>query len=106
MLRKLTNVFTIDEDSYISTDVVFIVGEKKYALSLGKNIAHQELERMESELNYKLGFAENIKKKLSNEKFINKAPTHIIEVEKKKLSDAEIAIQSIKESIERLKLIL
>ena len=106
LLRKLTNVFTIDEDSYISTDVVFIVGEKKYALSLGKNIAHQELERMESELNYKLGFAENIKKKLSNEKFINKAPTHIIEVEKKKLSDAEIAIQSIKESIERLKLIL
>ena len=106
LLVKLTNVFIVEEDNSISTDVVFIVGGRKYALSLGKNIAYQELERMENELNYKLGFVESIKKKLNNEKFINKAPAQVVEVERKKLSDAEKTIQSLRESIEQLKQML
>ncbi|CDE62798.1 valyl-tRNA synthetase [Parabacteroides sp. CAG:409] len=61
---------------------------------------------MENELNYKLGFVESIKKKLNNEKFINKAPAQVVEVERKKLSDAEKTIQSLRESIEQLKQML
>ena len=106
LIEKLTNVFIKEEESSISADVVFIVEGVKYALSLGNNIAQQELERMENELNYKLGFVDSIKKKLSNEKFINKAPTHVVEIERKKLSDAEKTIQSLRESIEQLKQIL
>ena len=41
---------------------------QKYALSLGKNIAKLEIDRMEAELKYKIGFLESIRKKLNNEK--------------------------------------
>ena len=102
LLNKLTNVFIREEESTIVTDIVFIVQNQKYALSLGKSITNIEIERMKSELNYKLGFLESIKKKLSNEKFINKAPANIIEMERKKMADAEATIASLQESILQL----
>ena len=42
-------------------------------------------------------------KKLSNEKFVNKAPANVIEKERKKQADAESKIASLKESIAALK---
>ena len=69
LLSKLTNVFIRQEDSSITTDIIFIVQNQKYALSLGKNIAKLEIDRMEAELKYKIGFLESIRKKLNNEKF-------------------------------------
>ena len=103
IVSKLTNVSFRETDSSIAADIVFIIQNQKYSLSLGKNIAILELERMETELKYKMGFLESVKKKLSNEKFMSKAPASIIEAERKKMADAEFTILSLKESISQLK---
>ena len=103
LLSKLTNVFIRQEDSSITTDIIFIVQNQKYALSLGKNIAKLEIDRMEAELKYKIGFLESIRKKLNNEKFISKAPANVIDMERKKMLDAENTITSLKDSILKLK---
>ena len=106
LLSKLTNVFIRQEDSSITTDIIFIVQNQKYALSLGKNIAKLEIDRMEAELKYKIGFLESIRKKLNNEKFISKAPANVIDMERKKMLDAENTITSQKDSILKLKELL
>ena len=106
LLSKLTNVFIRQEDSSITTDIIFIVQNQKYALSLGKNIAKLEIDRMEAELKYKIGFLESIRKKLNNEKFISKAPANVIDMERKKMLDAENTITSLKDSILKLKELL
>ena len=106
LLSKLTNVFIRQEDSSITTDIIFIVQNQKYALSLGKNIAKLEIDRMEAELKYKIGFLESIRKKLNNEKFISKAPANVIDMERKKMLDAGNTITSLKDSILKLKELL
>ena len=106
LLSKLTNVFIRQEDSSITTDIIFIVQNQKYALSLGKNIAKLEIDRMEAELKYKIGFLESIRKKLNNEKFISKVPANVIDIERKKMLDAENTITSLKDSILKLKELL
>ena len=106
LLSKLTNVFIRQEDSSITTDIIFIVQNQKYALSLGKDIAKLEIDRMEAELKYKIGFLESIRKKLNNEKFISKAPANVIDMERKKMLDAENTITSLKDSILKLKELL
>ena len=58
-----------------------------------------ELEKLNKELVYYKGFKESVLKKLSNERFVNNAPTIVVEGERKKLADAETKIKTIEESI-------
>ena len=106
LLTKLTNVFIKEEESSIAADIISIIQNLKYALSLGTSMAKIEIERMKNELQYKIGFLDSVKKKLSNEKFINKAPQNVIEIERRKMADAENTIKSLQESIARLESIL
>ena len=46
---------------------------------------------------------QSVLKKLSNEKFVSKAPANVIDMERKKQADAESKIASLKESIAALK---
>ncbi|MCD4666162.1 MAG: hypothetical protein K8R68_12910, partial [Bacteroidales bacterium] len=55
------------------------------------------------ELNYTKGFLTSVKKKLSNERFVNNAPQQVVEKEKKKQEDAESRIKVIEEQIAALK---
>ena len=59
--------------------------------------------KMEAELKHKEGFLQGVMKKLSNEKFVNNAPAAVLELERKKQTDAESIINSLKESIAALK---
>jgi len=82
----------------------FMVGTTEYAVPVGslididaeKNKIKKEINRLES---FKIG----VQKKLDNEKFVNNAPLNVVELEKKKLNDAQIKINNLKESLERLK---
>ena len=58
-----------------------------------------EINRLLAELKHKESFLQGIVKKLSNEKFVNNAPTAVIELERKKQADAESIIKSLKESL-------
>ena len=82
----------------------FMVGTTEYAVPLGNMIdVEAEIARMEAELRHKEGFLQGVLKKLSNEKFVNNAPTSVLEMERKKQADAESIINSLRESIAALK---
>ena len=61
------------------------------------------LKKLEADLAYNEGFLQSVMKKLSNEKFVSKAPAAVIEMERKKQADAESKIAALKESIAALK---
>ena len=63
----------------------------------------EELAKLEADLKYQEGFLQSVLKKLSNEKFVSKAPANVIDMERKKQADAESKIASLKESIAALK---
>ena len=82
----------------------FMVRTTEYFIPLGNLIdVEEELKKLEAELKYQEGFLQSVLKKLSNEKFVSKAPANVIEMERKKQSDAETKIAALKESIAALK---
>ena len=82
----------------------FMVGTTEYAVPLGNLInVEEELKKLEADLKYQEGFLQSVLKKLGNEKFVSKAPTNVIEMERKKQADAETKIAALKESIAALR---
>ena len=82
----------------------FMVGTTEYTVPLGNLIdAEEELKKLEADLKYQEGFLQSVMKKLSNEKFVSKAPANVIEMERKKQADAETKIAALKESIAALR---
>lgn len=61
-----------------------------------------EIEKLKAELDYTEGFLKSVQKKLSNERFVNNAPEQVVAVEKKKQSEAEAKIETIKASLASL----
>ena len=59
--------------------------------------------KLEDELVYQEGFLASVLKKLSNEKFISKAPQKVLDNERKKEADSRARIATIKESLAHLK---
>ncbi|MCD6180608.1 MAG: hypothetical protein J7K39_11960, partial [Bacteroidales bacterium] len=53
-------------------------------------------------LKYFEGFSKSIEKKLSNERFVNNAPKKVVELERKKLSDAAQKMMLIQAQIKNL----
>ena len=100
-LANLTAVSNVTEKD--ATAVAFMVGTTEYAVPLGNNInVEEEIKKLEADLKYQEGFLQSVLKKLSNEKFVNNAPEKVIEMERKKQSDAEAKIATLKESIAAL----
>ena len=82
----------------------FMVETTEFAVPLGNLIdTEAEIQKMEAELKHLEGFLMGVKKKLSNERFVANAPAQVVELERKKQSDAETKIAALKESIEKLK---
>ena len=81
----------------------FMVGMTEYAVPLGGLIdVEAEIAKAEAELKHLEGFLSGVKKKLSNERFVNNAPAAVVELERKKQSDAESKIATLKETIASL----
>ena len=101
-LCNLTNVESVENKAEGSAS--FMVGTTEYAVPLGNLInVEEELKKLEADLAYNEGFLQSVLKKLSNEKFVSKAPAAVIEMERKKQADAESKIAALKESIAALK---
>ena len=101
-LCNLTTVSTVENKADGSAS--FMVGTTEYAVPLGSLInVEEELKKLEADLKYNEGFLQSVLKKLSNEKFVSKAPAAVIEMERKKQADAESKIAALKESIAALK---
>ena len=82
----------------------FMIGTTEYAVQLGNLIdTEAEIAKMEAELKHLQGFLVGVQKKLSNERFVANAPAQVVELERKKQSDAETKIAALTESIAKLK---
>ncbi len=82
----------------------FIVKAHEYFIPLGNLInKEEETKKLQEELKYTEGFLKSVGGKLSNEKFVNNAPPAVIEIERKKMADAEAKIAILKQQIEGLK---
>ena len=105
VIAKLCNLTAIDSvEAKAEGSASFMVGTTEYAVPLGNLInVEEELKKLEADLKYNEGFLQSVLKKLSNEKFVSKAPANVIEMERKKQADAESKIASLKESIAALK---
>ena len=105
IVAKLCNLSSISVvETKAEGAASFLVGTTEYAVPLGNLInVEEELKKLEADLKYQEGFLQSVLKKLSNEKFVSKAPANVIEMERKKQSDAETKIAALKESIAALK---
>ncbi|MCK9422534.1 MAG: valine--tRNA ligase [Bacteroidales bacterium] len=106
VMCKLCN---ISELSYNSENddagVSFVVGSTEFFIPMSSHIdLEEELRKLEDELNYTRGFLDKVNQKLSNNNFVNNAPVQVIEIERKKQSDAESRIRVLTEQINKLKM--
>ncbi len=104
IIRKLGNLSSLE---YTAAAPVgsssFLVGTTEFFIPLqGKVDAAKERETLLKDLEYQKGFLASVEKKLSNERFVAGAPPQVIEVERKKKSDAETKIKAIEEQLKAL----
>ena len=86
VIAKLCNLSEIKQvETKSEGAAAFMVGTTEYAVPLGNLInVEEELKKLEADLKYQEGFLQSVMKKLSNEKFVSKAPANVIEMERKK----------------------
>ncbi|MDR1180360.1 MAG: hypothetical protein LBL13_00055, partial [Bacteroidales bacterium] len=61
------------------------------------------IKKIEAEINYYQAFLSTVLKKLANEKFVAHAKPEVVTMERKKQSDAESKLNSLNETLEKLK---
>ena len=105
VIQKMANVNAIEVVAEKdATSSAFMIGTDEFAVPLGNMIdVDAEIEKMEAQLQHLEGFLAGVKKKLSNERFVQNAPEQVVAMERKKQSDSEEKIAALKESIAALK---
>jgi len=87
----------------ISNSNSFIVNSNEFFIPFGEEIdIEAEKEKISEELVYTKGFLQSVLKKLENEKFVASAPEKVIEIERKKESDALTKIKILEEKLTSL----
>lgn len=104
LIRKLCNLETIHYTSEKSANTVsFLVGTSEYAIPISDLVnVEDECKKIEDEITYLEGFLVSVKKKLSNDRFVQNAKPEIVENERKKQADTESKIIALKESLQAL----
>ena len=104
IIVKLGNLETLDyTDKKINLSFNFMVGSNEYFIPFNQNIdIKEEKEKIKKELDYTKGFLKIVEGKLSNKKFVENAPTHLVENEKNKMEDAKRKIEILNNKLESL----
>jgi valyl-tRNA synthetase len=81
----------------------FITRTVEYYIPLEKmHDVEGELAKISEELDYTRGFLMSVLKKLENKSFVQNAPAKVLEMERKKKTDAETKIKSLEERMDEL----
>ena len=81
----------------------FMVKSNEYFIPLTESFDKDaELEKLNKDLDYTKGFLKIVESKLSNNKFVDNAPSNLVENEKNKLKDAKEKIRILTEKINSL----
>jgi len=104
LVSKMANLSAIVADAVKdATAASFMVGTQEYDVPLGNCVdVEAERARVEKDIKYYEGFLQSVLKKLSNEKFVSKAPAAVIEGERRKQADAEAKLATLRASLEAL----
>ena len=101
-MANLSEIHYVDKKGEGSQS--FLVGTQEYAVPLGNLIdVEAEAAKAEAEIKRLEGFMAGIQKKLQNERFVQNAPAQVVELERKKVADAESKIAALKETLKALK---
>jgi valyl-tRNA synthetase len=100
-LGNLSNINTKIEK--LNGAFSFMVKSNEYFIPLSGNIdVELEIEKLQKELDYTIGFLKSVEGKLGNERFINNAPNQVVLNEKNKLNDAKAKIKILENKIKSL----
>ncbi len=104
IISKLTNISTITYiDAPLEGALTFRVKSNEYFVPMDGAIdIETEILKIKAELKYTEGFLLSVRKKLSNERFVNNAPEQVIAIERKKQADAEAKIDTLEKSLASL----
>ncbi len=104
IISKLAGLSKIEEmEEKGAGTQTFLVGTNEYAVPLGNLIdAKAEIEKAEAEIKRLQGFMAGIEKKLQNERFVQNAPAQVVEMERKKLADAQSKITALEATVKSL----
>lgn len=107
IITKLANISGIavtDTFDNNAEGVNFMVDTTGFFVPLNGHInVEEEIGKMQADIEYFEKFLQGVNAKLSNEKFVAKAPANVIAVEQKKRSDAETKIANLRQRIASLK---
>ena len=101
---KLGNISSINTTlGKLNGAFSFMIKSNEYFIPLARNIdVAFEIEKLQKELDYTIGFLKSVEKKLSNERFVNNAPQQVVANEKNKMTDAKSKIEIIEIKIKHL----
>jgi valyl-tRNA synthetase len=103
LLSKLANVSDITYTTDKADGMSFLVKADEFFVNLeGELDVAAEIENLQKELEYTLGFKKSVEAKLSNERFVQNAKADIVEKERQKLADAEAKIATLQEALARM----
>lgn len=101
VIEKLGNLDAIEIVSEKSAEAAsFLVGTTEFAIPLAGFInVEEEIKKIQKEIDYLEGFLASVTKKLNNQNFLSHAKPEIVESEKKKQSDTEKKLTSLRETL-------
>ncbi len=105
VISKLGNIESFEKvEEKPEASISFIANAQEYFIPLSDNVdVEAEIEKLEADLKYQEGFLKSVEKKLSNDRFVNNAPDKVVEMEKKKKTDALEKIGKIEEMLANLR---
>lgn len=100
-LGNLSSIATVSEA--VDGALSFRVKSNEYFIPIAGAIdVEEELKKLNEELKYTKGFLQSVQKKLANDRFVNNAPPKVVEMERKKVADAEAKIETLEKSLASL----
>lgn len=104
LIAKMANLSAINGNAEKdAASASFMVGTQEYNIPLSDNIdVEAEIARLNKDIAYYEGFLASVEKKLSNERFVSKAPAAVIEAERRKQSDALTKLSTLRATLAAL----
>ena len=105
VLLKMGHLSLLEKTSEpLEASLSFRVKSTEFFIPIGAAIdIEAELDKIKKELEYTQGFLNSVRKKLSNERFVQNAPSQVIDIERKKEADALAKIETLQQSLLHLK---
>ena len=105
IVMKLCNLKSITHRASKPVNCIsFFSISTKFHILLSSIIDNKaEIQKLKKDLEYNKGFLQSVQKKLANDRFLQNAKPEVIEMEKKKQTDAESKIKSLEQQLADLK---